>query len=98
VKERSVEATLVREAEKRSAWAIKLSPLSVVGLPDRLILAPGGRAAFAELKKPGLEPSAIQRYVHEKLRGLGFRVAVIDQHRDCGRFLEEWLGCSEPTS
>lgn len=48
------------------------------GVPDRLILLPRGRALFCELKAPGKEPSQQQLRVHDRLRGLGFPVFVVD--------------------
>lgn len=50
-----------------------------VGLPDRLLLLPGGRVVFAELKSTGEKPRPIQIEQHKRLRELGFRVEVIDE-------------------
>ena len=44
------------------------------GVPDRIILLPGGRIAFAETKAPGKKETARQRYTQELLRSLGFTV------------------------
>lgn len=88
--ESSVETAFVRAAETRGVWAIKL--LGLAGLPDRLCLAPRGRAAFVELKRPGEKPRPLQLWVHRKLRRLGFLVAVIDQSKDAAAFFDDWLG------
>ena len=48
------------------------------GMPDRLILLPGGRVAFVELKAPGKAPRPLQVQRHAQLRDLGFSVFVID--------------------
>jgi hypothetical protein len=55
---------------------IKLYPLRV-GDPDRILLLPGGRAAFVEMKKDGKKPSKIQRVMHAELSAMGFEVWVI---------------------
>ena len=89
--EQAVERALKREAKRRGVWALKLSVLGHAGFPDRLCLAPGGRVAFVELKRPGAVPRALQRWVHRRLRDLGFRVAVIDCPEEVGAFLREWL-------
>ena len=91
MRERVVESALVRKAEGRGVWAVKLTVLGHAGFPDRLCLAPGGRVVFVELKRPGGAPRALQRWVHRRLRDLGFRVAVIDSPAAAVAFFDEWL-------
>jgi hypothetical protein len=50
---------------------------ATVGLPDRLLLRPGGRASFIEFKRAGEQPSRIQLYWLHKLNWLGFRSDVV---------------------
>jgi len=90
--ERAVEKAFVDEAKRRGAWALKLTVLGVAGFPDRCVLAPGGRIAFAELKRPGERPEPLQEWIHGKLRGLGFLVEVIDRTADVRPFFQGWLG------
>lgn len=45
------------------------------GVPDRLILLPGGRTVFAETKRPGEYPRQRQLFVQSQIRKLGFVVA-----------------------
>ena len=50
-----------------------------VGVPDRIILLPGGSILFAEMKAPGKTERPRQKYVHTLLRRLGFKVyAAVD--------------------
>ena len=76
----ALEASLERRcctlAKRRGVWALKLWP-TVAGLPDRLLLIPGGRVLFVEFKTATGRVSAIQERVHGLLRGLGFAVTVI---------------------
>ena len=58
-------------------------------MPDRLILLPGARLAFAELKAPGKKPRALQLARHRQLRKLGFAVYVIDGTEQIGGVLDE---------
>ena len=44
------------------------------GVPDRLILLPGGNLIFVETKKPGEKERKRQEYVQGLLRKLGFEV------------------------
>jgi hypothetical protein len=57
--------------------AIKMLPV-LTGLPDRLILWPGGIVEFVELKSTGKNITRKQRAVAEMLLRLGFRYTVID--------------------
>lgn len=76
--EKVLEAEL-REQCKALGWmCIKLTSQYQRGLPDRLILMPGGRVCFAEIKTTGKKPTALQRVTHERLRALGYRVEVVD--------------------
>ena len=77
-REKNVERRLSFQVKKRGGWSIKLLPTFIAGLPDRMVLLPCGIMFFVETKSTGKEPSPAQYWVHKKLRGLGFRVFVID--------------------
>lgn len=47
------------------------------GVPDRIVLLPGGQAAFIEMKRPGGRVDPLQEYWHKQLRSLGYPVYVI---------------------
>lgn len=76
MRERRVETALTSAVKARGGWAVKLLP-SVSGLPDRLVLLPGGRIFFVELKAPNKRPTVHQTVVHRRLKELGFEVAVL---------------------
>lgn len=57
---------------------LKLLSAHISGLPDRLCLFPGGTLLFVEVKSTGQKPKRIQKYIHERLRKLGFDVEVIE--------------------
>jgi len=57
------------------------------GFPDVGFFKAGG-VRFVEYKRPGEEPTAVQKQWHKRLRDLGFSVAVIDQAADTRGFLE----------
>ena len=44
------------------------------GVPDRILLLPGGRVQFAELKRPDGVPSPMQIWWKRRLEGMGFVV------------------------
>ena len=75
-----------KETEKKLTQAVKnmggISPKFVSpgfdGMPDRIVLLPGGHMAFVEVKAPGRKPRPLQTARHRLLRALGFRVYVLD--------------------
>lgn len=49
------------------------------GAPDRIVILPGKRIYFVELKRPkGGRLSANQKYFHKQLSDLGFEVVVLN--------------------
>jgi hypothetical protein len=53
------------------------------GVPDRIILLPGGRVIFAELKRPkGGVVADLQTFWRRRLQGLGFTVLLIYNEKD----------------
>jgi hypothetical protein len=51
-------------------------------MPDRIVLMPGGRIAFVEVKAPGQKPRKLQIRRHARLKVLGFRVFVLDDPKE----------------
>ena len=92
MREKQIERQLTLMAKSRGGIAPKFVSPSFVGMPDRLILMPGGMMAFAELKAPGMKPRALQVARHRMLRELGFRVYVIDGIEQIGGILDELAG------
>lgn len=78
IRESTIENALKKRIKNLGGWGIKLLPYVVNGLPDRLVLLPGGRLYFVELKAPGKKPRPTQVVVINKLKKLGFTVLVID--------------------
>ena len=76
--EKAVETYLREQVRKAGGLALKLVCPGWTGVPDRLILLPGGRIFFAETKDLGKTPKRRQKYVHSRLRELGFTVFVPD--------------------
>ena len=76
--EKTIESALVQAVRRRGGLALKFVSPGLNGVPDRLILMPGGRMAFVELKAPGKKPRPLQEHRFEQLRRLGFSVFVVD--------------------
>jgi len=87
--EKDIEKKLVIKAKKMGCIPVKLLSANYNGLPDRLILAPGERVAFIELKAPGQMPRKIQLKRHNEIRTLGFKVYVVDDVDQIAEVLDE---------
>ena len=74
MREKDIEQHLVQAVKRMGGLAPKFISPGLNGVPDRLILLPGGKLAFAELKAPGLIPRPLQQYRIGELRRLGFQV------------------------
>jgi len=88
--EKVLEKYLVAEVKKLGGWAVKLLSGLVTGLPDRLILLPGGVVAFVEVKTTGKKASYIQAKIHNNLREIGFRVEVLDSKEGINNFIDSY--------
>lgn len=89
MRERLIESNLKSRIEDRGGLCIKLSPDYFNGLPDRMVILPGAKVIFVELKAPGKKPGDMQIWVHKKLRGLGFSVLVLDTLEKVKQFIDE---------
>lgn len=84
-----VELRLVSEVGRRGGICYKFTS-GETGVPDRIVVAPGGKVAFVELKKPkGGKLSSMQRFQIERLRQLGVPAMVIKSYDDVDKFIME---------
>ena len=92
VSEARVESELTRlVVKKHKGLSIKLPAHLYRGIPDRLILLPGGRMWFLELKKKGGRMGVHQDKFREILEGLGFTCLKIEGMME----LEQWRDQNE---
>ena len=78
MREQEIEMQLVRAVKNMGGRAVKFMSPGFDGMPDRLVLLPGGKCGFVEVKAPGKKPRALQVVRHEMLKELGFKVYVLD--------------------
>ena len=78
IREIRVEQALVRAVESAGGDCYKFSSPARRGVPDRLVLLPGGLVCFVECKAPGRKPTELQKATHRRMRELGQRVETID--------------------
>lgn len=88
--ERDIEKYLVKEVRRRHGKAFKFVSPASAGVPDRLVILPGGVSCFVELKRPGGKPRPVQRFCLLYLYHKGHRVAVVD-NKDTAKALVKRL-------
>lgn len=89
--EKVIEDRLKEGTEKEcGGMCIKLYSIFFTGLPDRMLLLPGGVIVFVELKSTGKPQSGRQRFVSKQIRKLGFLVLVIDTLADVELLLNDY--------
>ena len=89
MREKTIERKLADAVKKRGGMAPKFTSPCFDGMPDRIVLLPGGRMAFVEVKAPGKIPRPLQEARHRLLRSLGFQVYVLDDVDQIGGVLDE---------
>ena len=89
MREKEIEKKLVEETRRRKGLAVKFVSPGFDGMPDRILLLPGGKIAFVEVKAPGRKPRPLQLVRHAMLRRLGFQVFVLDDEAMIKKILEE---------
>ena len=89
MREKIIEQHLVKAVKNSGGIAPKLVCPGFDGMPDRLVLLPGGKIGFVEVKAPGKEPRPLEVARHGLLRRLGFKVYVLDAPEQIGGILDE---------
>lgn len=88
IRERDVEAYLVRRVAALGGWAPKFVPLHMMGFPDRIVILPGGAVGFVEVKRPGGRLTPAQKINLERLRTLSVPALAVWSKEDVDEALE----------
>ena len=89
MKEKYIEQKLVTAVKKLGGICPKFTSPGLDGVPDRLVLLPGGKMAFIELKAPGEKMRPLQVRRKKQLERIGFWVYCIDNTTQIGGILDE---------
>ena len=90
MRESTVEARLRKGVERAGGRCLKFVSPGHTGVPDRIILMPGGKVYFAELKAPGEKERPRQEYVQRKLAELGIKTyATVDTFERVAEVLKD---------
>lgn len=87
--EKDIEKKLRDGIKKMGGKAYKFVSPGNTGVPDRIVILPGGRVVFAELKSEKGKLSAIQEIQIRHLRALGCDVRVLKGIDEVETFLKE---------
>jgi hypothetical protein len=86
--EKQIERRFCEAIKHRGGLSYKLAGL-VCGLPDRVVILPGGRIVFVELKTLSGRLSKIQKLRIEELKTTGIEVRVLYGWEDAQDFISE---------
>ena len=89
MREKTMEQKLVKAVKAAGGICPKWTAPGFDGLPDRIVLLPGGRMGFVEVKAPGKKARPLQESRHGLLRSLGYRVYVLDDPGQIGGIIDE---------
>lgn len=89
MREKTVESKLVKAVKSMGGLAPKFISPGLDGVPDRLVLLPGGKMAFIELKAPDKKLRPLQVRRKRQLESLGFLVYCMDRPEQIGVILSE---------
>lgn len=89
MREKTTESKLVKAVRNLGGLALKFVSPGFDGVPDRLVLLPGGNMAFVELKADGRKLRPLQVRRKRQLEALGFSVYCIDSPEQIGGILSE---------
>lgn len=89
MREKQIEQKLVKAVRSTGGIAPKFVSPGYSGMPDRIVLLPGGHVGFVEVKAPGCSPRPLQLARYGQLRELGFTVYVLDDVKRIGEILDD---------
>ena len=78
MRERDVERYLRERVKQLGGRAYKFVSPGNNGVPDRIVMLPGRKLFFVELKAPGKETTALQDAQIDRISKLGQDVFVVD--------------------
>jgi hypothetical protein len=87
MREKEIETYLRDKVKKAGGKAYKFESPGNDGVPDRIVLFPGNRIFFVEVKAPGKKPRPLQVKQMKDIKSFGCHVLVIDSKESVDEFL-----------
>ena len=76
--EREIEKKFGEEMRRLGCLVCKFTSPGKAGVPDRLVILPGGLVWFAEIKRPGGKLRPLQVFWKKQIERLGAKYYVVD--------------------
>ena len=89
--EKQIERDFVRAVKKRGGLPLKFVSPGRIGVPDRIVLLPGGRCTFVEIKRSGGVLRKSQIAACREIEAQGCEVHVIRNAADIQDFCEAYF-------
>jgi hypothetical protein len=89
MRESYIERVLIGAVKSCGGMALKFVSPGMSGVPDRIVLIPGGVIAFVEVKATGKQMRPLQIKRKRQLEELGFLVYQLDDIKMIGGMLDE---------
>lgn len=89
LKESAIEARLVRMVRDRGGLCYKFVSPGNPGVPDRIVITPGGRTIYVELKTEVGRLANIQKWQLEEMRKRGAEIRVLRGMDQVKEFVRE---------
>ena len=90
--EKQIEKWMKRQVEQMGGLFLKFVSPSNDGVPDRIVLLPGGKIWFVELKTEDGRVSKIQEYMIGKMERIGCKVVVVHGMTEAREAIERMRG------
>lgn len=90
--EEKIEAYLVKRVKELGGVAEKFVSPGKSGVPDRIVMLPGGLLLFVECKATGKKAAPAQQRDHDRRRALGFGCYVVDSFAAIDAMIESEFG------
>ena len=87
--EQQIEKRLIKKVKEFGGKALKFISPGLRGVPDRIVLLPGARIYFVELKRPGEKLMPQQEKRRDELISLGFKHYELDSYEAVEVFINE---------
>mgnify|MGYP001041888205 CR=1 FL=1 len=94
--EKEIEKLFCRKVKQAGGKAYKFVSPGNSGVPDRLVILPGGKIGFVELKAPGKAPRPDKDHQIRCLENMGCYVAVADQLGQLDQIIREIAEYPDP--
>ena len=88
--EKQIEASVCDYAKNCGLLVYKFTSPNRMAVPDRMFVRPDGKIFFIEFKREGQKPTPAQDREHERLRGHGVQVFVVDDVKIGQWVIDTW--------